>query len=220
MALARDSRREPSLRQEDREIVAELKMRGKSDAQIKEHLESIGRVVSLATITKDWKQTLREWAATRNEDISLYLAGELHRIDMMSREAWGNYEKAVVYLESLSREDVTVGYETVDYEYSDGGGEVAAPVVSRQTKESKVTVSARRQAASEVSFWWNAIESTDKERRRILGLGNKGTTVFLSVDNRSVNVGGEGEDAQPVKGYVNVSPDAWDVVDGDVGEND
>lgn len=178
----------------DQSELAVLKVSGLTNNQIVAAFRERGRSDYTHTLLKlDWTQLRKKWVKIGLPDVIASIQEELVANDYMLHTAWENYRQA---LRRLSESDGIFDPED----------DVGPPL------------SIRKQAFSEVSYWWGQIVSLRSARSKVLGL--TAADVSVHIDNRRQQVSFSNN--APPKAYIGFSPDSdWPdfkdmVVEGEV----
>lgn len=172
----------------DRARIAELKLQQYTDAEIRDIIIAEGGVpVSRRQITYDMSRIRHAWLERQHESYHLLVFQELARIDALEREIWQEMRNSARGKEKEVVEKVARKIQDSD----EDDYEMVVSKVTQTLEETSISPS-----------YFAQIQECQKERRRLLGLY---APQQIGVQKTVV-----------VKGYKDISPDDWDVVEGEV----
>ena len=79
---------ETAQREERRQIIARLRLRGLTQREIVDALHQQGRGVSIATVNRDLKVVHEQWRSHARQDIATHKARQLAELNELKRAAW------------------------------------------------------------------------------------------------------------------------------------
>lgn len=100
------NRRNRTLREHDRKVIADLKARNYSNEAIVDWFrDNYGRVITLDTVRSDLKAMYAEWAKEVIDDLTPYMQEQLLANERLTERAWQRYELAEQRLDAVSPDE-------------------------------------------------------------------------------------------------------------------
>lgn len=180
--------------EQHRIFIVEKLQQGFAHAKIAEMLEEeTGISLSRSQISYDIKVVRENWRTQQLDTYEAYINEELAWLDMYERTLWQEYRKSAGAQKKERIEEV------MESAMEEGDPELAISRVVTYIEENN---------AGDPKIL-DMILRTRQDRRKILGLYAPSKAIIRT----------EHVQTEKVKGFVEVSPDDWDVVDGEYSVN-